>query len=280
MGLFTKKRLFIIAALVLGICVIFLAISYASQDIAVLYIESGVVEVDVGTGWKTADDGMKLREQDIVKTGEGRATIVLHESIIVQIEPDSEIQIVDLDDSKTEISETVGSVWIKFTGVTGIDTLTIGTPKTVATVRRTELWMSIDEVRVVEGEVEVVYNGQKELVAPGEKAFVTKKNLLDRRELTEAEWDQMREGIERNTKIMKKQRLRVLEKDRIVYSIATNAFGLDRSTAERYLDELDNNDEDLENLTSQLPYKPDSVKKAQAWTEEIRNNVRLLESIK
>ncbi len=131
-------------------------ISCSTPDpIAILHIESEAVEVDLGSGYQRAVEGMALSVKHKVRTLNGEASLILHNSIIVALDQDSEIQIDDLDKEHVKITHSAGSAWHKFLDLTGVKTFTVETPQTVATVKGTEFGTTMDRILVAQGEVEV-----------------------------------------------------------------------------------------------------------------------------
>jgi len=112
---------------------------------ALLYIEEGTVEINTGKGWTAASDEMKLKENTEVRTGEGKATIVLHDSEILRLEPNTHIKLNDLDQENIQIKQESGSTWNKVMKMTGTKGYEVETPNTVATVRGTEFAVIVEE---------------------------------------------------------------------------------------------------------------------------------------
>ena len=81
-----------IGAVVLVLALIFIVLGVrGGTDIAQLHVEEGDVQVDVGNGWVDAIDEMALSVSDKIKTLNGKAVLILYESIVVQIDPNTEI---------------------------------------------------------------------------------------------------------------------------------------------------------------------------------------------
>ena len=131
-------------------------------ETAFLTVESGELQVDSGSGWRTVTGEVSLSLKDKVQTLDGTAVITLYESILIALEENTEISLSSLQEEKTAIKQEKGSTWSKFTSVTGIKGYEVETPTTVATVRGTEFGINADDdiIWVAEGKVDVNRGGK------------------------------------------------------------------------------------------------------------------------
>ena len=144
-----KKLAYIILGIAAVIIIIaifgYFKITGSPTVAAFLNIYKGNVQVDHGSGWTSAQDGMNLAEQDHVKTlQDSEAAVVLHESVIVNLAPDTELFIKDLTKEHMKVEQPSGSTWNKFTGIAGVEGYSVETPTTVATVRGTGFEVNMD----------------------------------------------------------------------------------------------------------------------------------------
>jgi chromosome segregation ATPase len=157
-GVFNMGKIKLIISLVIILIVVgaaFFMFTPEKAAAALLYVEEGAVEINTGKGWTAASDEMKLKENVEVRTGEGRATIVLHDSEILRLEPNTHIKLADLNQENIRIKQESGSTWNKVMKMTGTKGYEVETPNTVATVRGTEFGITIDEIEeIVEAFVE------------------------------------------------------------------------------------------------------------------------------
>lgn len=173
----TKKSAGLVAGIAIGVvCLVFIIFFAATANAvtpAYLNVETGTVMVDTGSGWVPATNGMELSPNDRVKTGsDGEASVMLYESAIVGLDPNTEVSIAELSKEKTKIRQESGETWNKFTKMNGMEGLEVETPGSVATVRGTEFGVSMDGVQVMEGNVETEdkATGKKYSVPAGQKA--------------------------------------------------------------------------------------------------------------
>ena len=156
--------------------------SVASDKIepAFLTVESGTVQLDSGAGYNTVTGEVILSLNDKVKTLDGTATITLYETIITELEPNTEVSISTLAENNVKINQNSGSTWSKFTTITGIDSYEVETPTTVATVRGTAFGVNVEEdaVLVGEGNVNVEKGGRVVSLNQFEKLIESGKTRL------------------------------------------------------------------------------------------------------
>src|SRR5262245_16679793 len=70
----------------------YVSASSSSTVEAQLHVEDGSVSVNGAATTGT----VTLSQTDVVKTAKGHATIILHESVLVLLEPDTEVSVTDL----------------------------------------------------------------------------------------------------------------------------------------------------------------------------------------
>jgi len=235
---------------------------------AFLHVESGDVQVDQGSGWETASDGMDLSLNDQVKTGEGKGSVVLYESIIVELEQNSQILLKELSKVHPKIEHTAGSTWNKFTGLTGLDTFSVETPNTVATVRGTEFGTFMDRVIVGEGTVQVDVDGTLYNIKGGKK-LVEIDGVWTEQELTAEEKAMVRAKMQRTIEVLRHLRQREIEKKSALYGIVKSYFDVTDSDVQGYLLDADAGQYDLDEIEAKSPIDTKAGAKVRALTEQI-----------
>jgi hypothetical protein len=206
-----KIVLIAVAVLIILVIVGFVSVTGTSTKTAYLKIDSGAVEVDTGSGWRAAEDGMDLSLNDKVRTADGEASVILYESIIIQLEKNTEISIRDLAKDNVAVKQESGTTWNKFTGLSGVKEYEVETPTTVATVRGTEFGVNLSEVIVGEGEVDVESEGQKLRILEGKKAALL-AGMLTELDLTPEEKQFIIKRLAKNLQILKDLRMAQLQK--------------------------------------------------------------------
>ena len=257
----------VLALLILGICVY---TAFASPTVkAQLIVQSGTVQVDSGKGYMPVTDVVRLKESDKVRTLDGEASVILHESVVVDLEPHTELVIDDLDTNGLKLSQPEGDTWTKFAHITGVKTVEISTPDTVATVRGTFFGLNKDRILLGNGQVDYRVKGQMTPMqgmmktmnqnGKGVGATVT----AEERALLEAHREKM---------ILRLKRLRSMEihKHNFAVSMIKKRYGWTDDMMMQKVEELDDNNADLNLLEQQAPIRLSATKKIIKLTEEIR----------
>jgi hypothetical protein len=270
---------------------------------AYLNVESGKVEVDIGKGWVPAQEEMELGLDDKVRTGsDGYASLVLHESAIVSLEPNTEVVINDLDTGELQVKQGKGTTWNKFTGLAGVESLSVETPNTVATVRGTSFEVNADDsgtddsVLVGEGQVEVSTDGEVVVLGENEKAVL--ENALEnavgsggakqlrpvKKQLTAEEKRRMLLKIEKNVQRMKKMREHEIKKKEIVVKQLQKQFDVTDDEMKKFFAEADQGKQDLvkveKDFKAKVPVKIESLSKVRAITEKIAEENKKIERLR
>jgi hypothetical protein len=243
-----------VIAVVLVAVVTFWAYSVPAATTAILYIESGTVEVDQGSGWAAGSDEMELSQGAKVRTKEGEASVVLLSGEVLHLEPGTEISLSEVSNSKISIKQLAGETWNKVTRISGISSYEVETPTTVATVRGTELFVGMDSVTVGEGEVEAGFTQQpskKILLRTLRKAtFDPEKDLTDEQVLDEPRLNEFREKY---IKHLKRIRMHELKKHKGLISVAKKRYGVTDQQIEQFLDDVDEDRKNEDELYKQVP---------------------------
>jgi len=145
---------------------------------AFLHIESGDILIDSGKGFIKALHGMDLSVNDIIRTEDAVATIVLYESVFIELAENTELKILDLTKKHPRVYQK-GSTWTKFSRLLGVEEFTIETADTVSTVRGTEFGVDDEGVEVGEGEVEVEIDNTKLSIKAGERLQLEQPEIFD-----------------------------------------------------------------------------------------------------
>ncbi len=265
------KKLAITAIVILvvltGIYFIFIAPKPATA--AILYVESGSVEVDMGKGWQPGADEMELKENAQVRTAEGEATIVFHEGEVMHLEPNSEVKLDEVSSSEIKVTQLAGETWNKVTKISGVSEFTVETPSTVATVRGTEFFITDEQLDVMDGEVDYENKADKKKikVRQGKHAL---KNMMQEEDMPPGLMERYKQFPEKYVNILKKIRAREIRKHKGVLKMASNK-GFSEEKIKEQLNEVDEGRQDEDKLYQQVPsmMKP-RAKRAYLLTKEIK----------
>lgn len=278
------KTSYIIGAIVIIIIAVlaggYFYITGSSTRPAFLNVEAPVVQVDTGSGYQTATDGMDLSIKDKIKTSEnGEATIVLYESTMVNLEPNTEVSIAELDSKRIGLEQNSGSTWNKFTGITGIDEFSVTTPTTVATVRGTEFGVDMKGVIVAEGVVEVTVNGETFMLTREKKITLIDGQWVEE-DITPEDRQMIIENMRGTLTNMKEIRWEEINKKPLIYDQLKKQYSLSDQDVRSYLDRADKGEFDLDEVEANAPEsikRIETAQKVKAMTEEIIKQNKAIE---
>jgi hypothetical protein len=240
-----------VAVLFLMLVLVFVIFAGAAAQKAVLIINEGAVEVNQGQGWVAAENEMSLSVNDRVRTLDGRAVVILHESSLVQLDENTEVSITELTENAAKVYQSKGSTWNKFIALMGIQSLEVETPTTVVTVRGTEFWVGMDSVGVVDGEVKVNLNKKLFSLVAGRHIKVKAESpVIERNDKAFLEM-----SLKNKRKILNelvKLRAKEFEKHKDVYGLVKKIKGWSDEDVKRYLVRLDAGEFDEKELRQKV----------------------------
>ena len=275
----------VIILIVIG--AVFFMFTPKKAEAALLYVEEGAVEVNTGKGWTTASDEMRLKENMEVRTAEGRATIVLHDSEILRLEPNTHIKLADLNQENIRIKQESGSTWNKVMKMTGTKGYEVETPNTVATVRGTEFGITIDEIEdiveafVEEGNLRLAQKEAGEIVGEldlSKGEFIAVRKGV--RELVKAELKERHFEMIRKNKAADLDTMRLIRKNIVLRNkMAKIGMKLKKITEKNLDDSLDDIDsgrsrqEKADELINKIPGYAEEKERFKELNRKIREKV-------
>ncbi|HII71302.1 TPA: hypothetical protein HA265_00940 [Candidatus Woesearchaeota archaeon] len=281
----SKKKRYIILGAIGGLVLIF-AISLilllrSPTTPAYLNIEQGDVQVNTGSGWSPASDGMELSLDDKVKTlADSSAILVLYESIIVNLKSNTEVAISELAEDKVKIDQESGTTWNKFTKLAGIASYEIETPNTVATVRGTDFMMGMDHLLMGSGDLTYMAkeSGQKMALSKITKVVLRDGKLVEE-EMTPEEKAMVIDEKRKTMYEMRKMRAREINKHPNVYRIVKAIAGVDDKEADVRISKMDWGRIREDTLIEKAPVRVASVEKFVMLTKQIKREKADLEAL-
>jgi len=285
--------------LVIVVLAAYFILGGTSTEPARLIIDSELVQVNFGNGFKDVSGEITLKENDIVKTRNGEATIILYDSIIISLSQDTEVEISDLTKKYPKVKQTSGSTWNKFADIVGIENFDVETPTTVATVRGTEFGVKVVDdttVLVGEGEVDVLSEGrfitlrEFEVTTIAERVLRTADTSFDAsapvafevsepeiREATDAEKREMLEGMTRTLKTLKYIRDDEVFDNTLLVKTVEKIAGTDEEGIRESLREIDEGIIDDNRLIEDAPVKPPILRKIKSLNDNIKEEQETIE---
>ncbi len=251
-------------------------------DAAILSVESGEVSADTGRGWQPAQDGMRLSLSDKIKTGEGTAAVTFYESIIVELDSNTEVSIGALKENNVQIKQESGSTWNKFTAISGIDNYAVETPTTVATVRGTEFGVDVGEeedIIVGEGQVNVESEGNSIMLGQLQKARKAKGAALNLEQLSPEEKLKIAQKARKNIGRLIKLREKMIQRKMPLIRKVMERYGVSESELKNILDKIDSGEIDDAALIERFPIKAPVIYRFMRLNDAIKNQKRLVDSL-
>ena len=257
----------IVGIILISVIAVYFYIFSSSIVPAQAHIESGEVLIN----GKISSGMIKLKQKDIIETGENSyASVIIYESIVINLEPNTKISIEDLVKNNIEVYQEKGSTWNTFTKLFGIESYTARTGTSVASVRGTAFSLREEYLLVGEGEVNFKI-GEKEISVPEMMAAEKKDGELIKREATSEEIKKIIEGKKRAIKELKVLRNKEIEKNSGLISIAKKRTGIDKQKIIEYLEtEIDEGNVNIDDILSQSPLQTESIKKVAELTKTIQ----------
>jgi len=270
-----KKKPILWVVLILIIAIIGFVVStlfVSATTAAILYVESGTVQVDAGSGWQAAQDEMELKLDYKVKTSAGSsASIALYEGEIIRLSENTEVSISELTKESVKINQSSGSTWNKITKISGIKDYSVETPTTVATVRGTGFGVLIGgetNLLVGEGIVNFVYGSDQADVNAGEKAVTG--NSIDKSALTAEDLAWIAGQKDKDIEILRKLRLREIYKKQMVVEAIKMAAKVDDEGIKQALTDIDEGKLNEKELIEKSPVQLPSIDKVMQLTQKIK----------
>lgn len=255
---------------------------FLSDPTPVAYLHSeGVVEVDFGNGWQPANNGMSLKKGVKIRTLDGTASVILHESVIASLDTNSQLTLDSTSKKALKITHTTGKLWNKFTDLAGVSSYSVTTPKTVATVRGTEYGIDLTREDIVhlaaEGHVDISAEGEELELAELEKIVYGTK--LSKQQLTPEDARYIIKNLKKTLEQLKKIRWNHITRQQFILSQVRRQYKIDDASIRDGLDKIDAGEIDYESYIDQLPFKPKAAVKFIRLTKLIQEQIKLIKQV-
>ncbi|MBS3117723.1 FecR domain-containing protein [Candidatus Woesearchaeota archaeon] len=282
MGRVGKVLLAILLILLILFVGLYFAIFRTSTDIATLNIKQQKVEVNTGGGWGGATD-TKLSVSDMVKTLDGKALVILYESVLINMKENTQITVQDLRKEKPTVKQQSGTTWSKFTGLSGIESYEVQTPNTVATVRGTSFLSKVDDTSSIfiagEGSVDLLSDNRQLTISAGEKAIKKGEEPIQKVPLTAEEREELVALMKETLQDLKDLRKKEIQKHRTILNRAMKQYDLTEMDLDNYLDMIDRGELDDAELIEKSPVKLEAMNKIKKINDEIKKQQRAIDNI-
>ncbi len=261
-GLIIGMALLIIVLIIAGFAY---TVFSASTITAQLHVESGTVKVNDNT----VTDTVKLFKGDVVESTNGMATIILHENVLVSLQPNTKVTLDDLAAQHPKVTQQKGTTWNKFMRVTGMNSFSISTSTSVASVRGTSFVLSDQKIMTSEGTV--AYETEGKTMDVFEMTVAEKKGTqLIKRGINSEEKAIMKKHFERIIKELKQLRAKEIAKHNAILTILKQKFKFDDEQMQEKLDEMDSGKSSIDSMMEKMPFSVPAVEKIAKMTKEIQ----------
>ena len=234
---------------------------------AQLHIESPEVKVNS----IPVSGNIKLKENDIIETSNGLATIILHESILIALDKNTKVSLSDLKNKHPKVFQELGSTWNKFIKISGVEDYTLTTGNTVASIRGTTFGLikgnAPGDWKCLVGENEIDYNiDSKNFIL--EKNYVVDKVLgkIEKRPATSEELEYIKQKNIRVVTELKYLRQLKIEK---LPSTIKKKYGTDQEIQQK-LEEADQGKINIDEVISKFPVNLPLLNEIAEITKEIQ----------
>ena len=262
----SKIFLGIVIVVVIALAVGFFFVTGSSTVAAQLRVESGSVMVN----GESVTGNVHLSQGDIIETeSNGFATVILYESVVINLESDTKITIDELIKAHPKISQEKGETWNTFTELSGVEDYSINTGNSIASVRATSFGIREGYVLGGEGETDYEFQGETFLVSAG-KVVETVKNQTVERAATPEELQKIREKMEKAIEELRYIRDLEINKKPALYSLLKSRTGLTDQEIRQSLLDADDGLVDVDEFAEKSPIKTETIDKIVEITKSIQ----------
>ncbi|MBI4141375.1 FecR domain-containing protein [Candidatus Woesearchaeota archaeon] len=177
----------------------------SKPEVGQVYPENGKIIIN----GKTVQQDTLLYENDEIQTSNTSTTIILYDSIIIRLQPNTKVKLTEITKQHLNIKQETGTTWTKLVHLTGIDTFSISTKNSIASVRGTMFELSDDHIVVGKGSVEYTTGGKTIIIK--DFATIKKQDLqLIKRSLNQDEITRIKTQAQQTITLLeqhKKQKL-------------------------------------------------------------------------
>jgi hypothetical protein len=194
----------------------------------------------------------------------------LYESIVINLEPNTQISIEDLTKDHPEISQQKGDTWNTFTKLFGIESHKIKTGNSVASVRATAFGFRENYILGGYGEVSYQIDG-KEFLVLSKKVVEKIDGQIIQRDATPEEIQRIIRSMQRTLKELEYLRDREIEKKPFLKSMIKWKTGFSEEELQIYLQDIDDEKINVDELMEQAPFEIESIDKIVETTKTIQD---------
>ncbi|GEM_PF-5749088 len=272
-----KKKWPIVLGIIFSVVIILAILLYflvfhISTPIGTLNILSGTAQVDTGLGYATATDGMSLKQGYSIKTlDSSNARIVLLDSVILTLDPNSEIKL-DTLGKNTVVSLTSGDAWSKFM-LGDVQQYTVSVLGTTAVAYGTSFNTKIagnDVILTVSDGTVGFSNSVDNVQAPKGSKYIMSGGRITESSLTPEEKSAVVASMNNDLGAIKDLRFEMMQRNKAAYNQLKNMFNKTDDNVQKILDLIDNGELNDTEMISKSPIKLPMLQKLGSIDTEVK----------
>ncbi|MFH0906565.1 MAG: FecR domain-containing protein [archaeon] len=243
---------------------------------AYLVVNSPGVEVSTNNGevWKEAENNMNLKRNYEIRTNNtGSATVIFYDSLIVELKPNTEVEIGNLKKENIELDQKNGSTFSKLSSVLGVEQYSVNTPKAVATIRGTTSGIDINGTTeyfyLIEGDMQLSYDSNTTQLSPLSFVLIKEDGTIESGILSLEQLIAISQDLQGTLNAIKQIRLNELNNNRSTIDSVMQMYNAQESL-EYYLDEIDAGRMNDTEMAERSPVNIPSVSKVKNLDDEIK----------
>jgi len=273
------KTAITITGIILIIVVCILTINFMlSTSITKVYVTNiqGEVMIETDTKTQTITEEKIISKSNSIKTQENsKATVVIHESLILNLEPGTNIVIKNIDKAQLEIDITQGEVWAINLGINDVQSIKYITENYEITTFDGQLKITPEKVEVFDGIIELLaydqwYEGNRWDI------LILQNTTVESQERDETQTNQMIISAEEMLEQIINIRIREIQKITKHRFLLKSIYRTDIAELNDYINKLDND----HTLTQKAPLQTDAMQRSILLTKKISEQKSLIKSSK
>ena len=229
-------------------------------------------------------DDLEVHKESIIETRSGTATLVLRESIFIDIDENTEIVVAELSNKNVKVKQHSGSAWSKFTRILGVEEYEVEVPNAVATVRGTQFRVNVDDdyssVMVSEGNLIYADENDELPITEFQKAEKRGSENIAEAELDDDDVKDIIRNVKRAIINLRQLRSNEIRKHQRIAKQLIEMNNIDVSQISEHLNYLDVGGFDEEEIKSYIPVKVESIDIVFAITNDIQKELERFERLK
>lgn len=235
-------------------------------------IVAGQVRVETGeilVNGDTVTSTMEVKQGDSIETMGSSATVLLHQSVIVRLKPNTRIVLEDMKIDHPVLKQEKGSTWNHFTKLSGVKAYTMMEGNNRATAVGTIFELSRGKLMTAEGTVAYQANGKTFDVTPG-RVVETMGGEARERALTPTERTTLRTQLEQSVRELQSLRREEINKYPTILNQIKQQFKITDEQIEQGLMTADEGQINVDDMVAKVPVRIGAIDRIADLTKAIQ----------